>query len=226
MDKRSEVTRQRSPLTLPNLLLCEGPDDVAFFQKLISLNRLPHFCVRDTATERGGPGGNTKFGLALKALSLNFRKVRRILVVADNDDDPASSFENVLNQLAAVFPKNKLPDSPLKRTSVTDRIDVTVMMTPRPGEPGNLETLCEEAARRANTRFADLVDRFSRDSDPPAWASETRKKEMWLRCNLAVRCREDPFIFLGTAFRQYNDLIPLNDRCFSPIISVLKTFDS
>jgi len=49
---------------------------------------------------------------------------------------------------------------------------------------------------------------------------------MWLRCNLAVRCREDPFIFLGTAFRQYNDLIPLNDRCFSPIISVLKTFDS
>ncbi len=214
----------RAPLTLPNLLLCEGPDDVAFFQSLISFHGLPHFCVRDTSTERGGAGGNTKFGLALKALQLDFKVVKRILVVADNDDDPQGRFEFLKSQLSQVFAAEKLPNAPLNTSAVTDKIDLTILMIPATEQHGNLETLCRDAAQRANVHVADRIDAFSADTVPPEWESDIRRSEMWLRCNLAVRCRQDPFVYLGTAFRDYPDLIPLNDKAFRPIVDLLRGF--
>ena len=82
----------------PRLLLCEGPEDVAFFQRLIETRSLPRFRIKPTGGKASTAGGNSQFGRALKALKLE-PDVKDILIVADNDEAPDQSFANVCRQI-------------------------------------------------------------------------------------------------------------------------------
>jgi hypothetical protein len=219
--------RAEREITSPNLILCEGPDDIAFFQKLIETRGLANACIRDTR-QRGGTGaGNTKFGAALRALRIipSFGVVRRILIVADTDDSPANSFASVREQLEGVFGAGSTPASPLLTQEIENtQILVSILMVPSANMPGNIETLCLEAARSANLGIAAFTDAY-RDNTPVAnWPSQLRRDEMWLRSNLAARCAADPFVFLSKAFREHPELIPLGHSSFNHIVNHLSGF--
>ena len=215
----------KEPFNLPILLLCEGPEDVAFFQALITHRRLPIFHILDTSPEGSRFGGNTRFGERLQALK-NFNRgwsnIRHILIVSDNDSDQSESFRMVVTQLREYeFPE---PGAPLERTATNPTI--TVMMLPLADEPGNLETICNPAARNANRQIAGHVDAFVAQVGADRWPQE-RKGKLWLRASLSARWERDPFVFLGTVFRDTNcctQLIPLTDPSLTPVADVLEGY--
>ena len=100
----------------PRLLLCEGPEDKAFFERLIRTRSLPSFRISDTGGKILKAAGNTRFGFALKAKKLE-RGVKDILIVADNDEAPDKSFSNVCKQIRDAYDSDKVPDRPLEKVS-------------------------------------------------------------------------------------------------------------
>ena len=207
------------------LLLCEGPEDVAFFQRLIETRSLPRFRIRDTRGKASKGAGNTRFGHALTALKLE-KGVKDILIVADNDEAPDQSFSKVCRQIQSAYDADKVPDRPLQKVSRYPSI--MVLMLPWEGRLGNLETLCEEAARTADAQVAGHVDHFAAMIGSDKWTKQTRKSKMWLRSMLAACCAHDPFVFLGTVFRDRKNrhLIPLDHRCFGCVSDVLSQYGS
>jgi len=210
-------------ITSENLLICEGRDDVAFFKQLISVRSLPHFCIRDTSKARGEPGGNKKFGEKLKALKTDrgFKKVRRILIAADNDEAPTASFSSIQSQIRDVF--GKAPAHPTM-TETISHLQVTILMIPWTAIPGTLETLCKDAAHHVDPTMSAFVDKFLRDSGAEGRATPIHRDEMWLRCDLSARCYQDPFVGLAHVFSDRPSLIPLNDKSFNHIANLLDKF--
>jgi len=209
---------------LPRLLICEGPEDIAFFHKLIEAHGLPTFHVRSTGLNRHEAGGNSKFGERLKAIRTNrgFQKLQHIVLVSDNDNDHDSSFQNICDQVdAASFQR---PHRELERTATVPSI--MIMMLPLGKEKGALENVCAEVAKRADGTAAAHVDKLIDDMHGRKW-SVSRRGKAWLRCNLAVRCAHDPFVLLGAAFRERRtqNLIPIGDtQFFAPIARILATY--
>lgn len=207
----------------PRLLLCEGPEDVAFFQRLIETRSLPRFRIKDTGGKGSKAAGNTNFGRALKALKIE-EGVKDILVVADNDEAPNQSFSNVCRQIRSAYGPDKVPNRPLQKVS-TDP-SVMVLMVPWENNLGCLETLCVGAARTANAQVANHVDQFAAMIGFENWDRQTRKSKMWLRTMLAACCEHDPFVFLGNTFRYRKNqhLIPLDHQCFDRVSDVLSQY--
>ncbi len=206
------------------LLICEGNDDVAFFQRLIVSRSLPRFRIKHTGESRRKRGGNTRFTTVLEAAKFE-EGVRDILVVADNDNNPELSFANVCRQIKKAYDDEKVPAEPLIKVSLEPSI--TVLMIPWANEKGCLETLCLNAARSVNAEIAENVDRFLALVRTENWDSDVRKDKMWLRSMLAVSHERDPFVFLGNVFREQREdrlLIPLNHRRFDAIADVLQNF--
>lgn len=207
----------------PRLLLCEGPEDIAFFQRLIEIRSLPRFRIKDTGGKESKAAGNTRFDLALKALKFE-EGVKDILVVADNDEAPDQSFGNVCRQIRRAYGPDKVPNRPTRKVS-TDP-SVMVLMIPWENEIGSLETLCLDAARRPNNQVANDVDYFAAKIGFENWDRQTRKSKMWLRTMLAACCEHDPFVFLGNVFRYRKNqhLIPLDHHCFDRVSDVLSQY--
>ena len=101
-------------------------------------------------------------------------------------------------------------------------------MVPWDKETGNLECLCIEAATNKNKNLGSLTSQFAAQAGVDKWKSECRRKEMWLRANLAVRCEWDPFVSLRNVFSDTGnrDLIPLADNSFKKIHDALVSFAS
>lgn len=209
----------------PNqLLLCEGPDDREFFRALIEARALPKFRARHNGTREDPRGGNTKFGPGLRAhyeISGN-RRFRKVLIVSDNDDNPAESFDRVRQQVERYF--GFAPGA--AREIVPGPPSVMILMIPWDGERGNLEALCLDAAKNADARVSADVDNFAAQVQVDRWDNDNRKKEMWLRSNLAARCEREPFVTLRNVFTnpRHQYLIPLDDPSFRDIADVLSTF--
>lgn len=209
-----------TPPSSPNLLLCEGPEDKAFFRQLRRARDIRDFRVEDTSDENSRAGGNTKFKSRL--IALRYRKhIRKILIVADNDDDPAESFANVRSQIEEVFNPGSAPNQPLVSNRGTP--EVTILMVPWENQHGCLETICKEAARNYDANITSHVNTFSALLTFETRPSENRKSKMWLRSMLAASCERDPFIPLGSVFTEnrYQQLIPLTDRAFDRIANAI-----
>src|ERR1700743_3421254 len=128
----------KKPFSLPRLILCEGPDDAAFLSRLITVRDLPRCPIRHSGKSRHSPGGNTKFDDALRTARLNdaFDKIKRILIVSDNDDDPNTSFRSVRRQIESAG----FGPAPAQELTASDgRPHVTILMLPMGGNEGNLE---------------------------------------------------------------------------------------
>ena len=207
----------------PRLLVCEGPEDVAFFQRLIESRSLPRFRIRDTGGKLSKAAGNTRFGFALNALKTE-AGIKDVLIVADNDESPSRSFANVCRQILTAYDQEKVPDGPLQKVSRNPSL--MILMLPWTDEFGNLETLCEDAARSNATQTATHVDQFAAMIRWERWDRQTRKSKMWLRTMLAACCEHDPFILVGSVFRHRKNqhLIPLNHHCFDRVADVLSQY--
>jgi hypothetical protein len=209
--------------TLPRLLLCEGNEDKAFFERLIEVRKLPRFHIQTTADSRSEPGGNSRFAGKLRSLRFaNLNVIKRILLVTDADHDRDERFEWLCKQIVdAGF--GPAPARPLEESAGDPNI--SIMLIPLDEPSGCLECICQAAARQADVRTGQYVDTFVSQAAKPDW-SDIHKNKVWLRTNLAARAR-DPFVFFGSVFRdpKNHNIIPLDHKSFQPIADVLSALE-
>jgi hypothetical protein len=209
---------------LPRLLICEGPKDAHFFERLIAERQLPRFYIWSA-------GGIDKFRGSLNRFNVertkDFRNLSHILFVADNDQTPQTNFDKVCTQIDQFFRTKVSPAAPITRVPRSGiRPSLTVMMMPWTDTKGHLERLCVDAARDADRGIAAKVDTFMATLNSDNWNNESRVGKAWLRTNLAARCAPDPFVPLGRVFDEapLRHLIPVTHASFDPIADVLRTF--
>lgn len=140
-------------------------------------------------------GGKDKFGRALKICSdePSFNSISRIVIIADNDDDPIERFESIRAQLAAKgFQTAGAPEAIFAQT----RPSIQIIMIPFDAAHGNLESLCKDAV--ADHSLIGPINNYVALTPPRNWPVEVSDKA-WLRSYLAVACRRDPFVTLADA---------------------------
>lgn len=137
----------RKELSEPNLILCEGKGDAAFFRHL-----LEHYGIRNcqigypddiTAGGHTGKDGFGHFLLALEARS-GSQNVTNIIIARDSDDDPDRAFADVCRQITETG-KYTAPPQAHVRTGATPTI--SVILIPSAADRGNLETLLWRAVK-------------------------------------------------------------------------------
>jgi hypothetical protein len=142
----------RTAFANARIIIAEGEEDAAFARAMIQshANTLPTFDV-SPAIDIGNVGGNTGFEAAvMKADALTgFSGVTDVVIIADNDGDPAASFDSIIRQIQAVQATGNLsrnwaiPTAPGSRA--TGDPSVAIWLWPEQGQLGCLETLLWQA---------------------------------------------------------------------------------
>ncbi len=218
----------RNTLTLPHLIVCEGAADEAFLRALCKHRELAEVSIRHPGdVDRGGRGGLDKLGWLLRGIGTwrGFEQVTDILVVADNDTDPAANFARVRHQVAnAGYPA---PETPLAvAEGVVQDLPrrLRILMLPWADRPGSLETLCLGPARAAEPALADCADAFAACARAAGRDQGARRDQFLLRVLLAAGHPPDPRLGLGLVWQRASALIPLGHADFDPIAGVLADF--
>ena len=223
MSRTSAETFER-----PWLLLCEGRADKMFFHKLIGhYNIFPgQFTVLFPGQKSRDGGGRGKIGSWLSTIyvaSQTFREnVKAVLIVSDNDDDPAASFLEVqaeLRKAAFGVPANE-------RTVARNgnQPAIVVLMIPM-DEPGNLETLCVRAAHNKWNLQAPLEQYL--DATPAATWRPGKQSKMRMQVILAATCETKPDTSLAHHWQEREEFhIPIGDPTFNEIVRFMRGFET
>lgn len=123
------------PITKPNLVLVEGPDD-----KEIISNLLGYLHLRADVDIREVMGKeNFRDGIDLISKRPDFKTfVKSLVIIRDADTDAASAFQSIHNALSAA----KLPTPREPEITLKDFPFVSVFIAPDNKRAGSLESLC------------------------------------------------------------------------------------
>jgi hypothetical protein len=212
------------------VIVCEGITDEAFFTSLLAAREISGFQVIRTHA-LVGVGGDTAWTEALNALIAepNFERLQAIIVVGDNDSEPARKFQLIRAAIAQTTEilsagttrKLDVPEVPLVRAG--NAPGVVIMMIPWTEEHGNLETLCFRAVRAAFPAKAACVDEFAVCTSAEGWPISHRSK-MQVRSYLASGHQSKPEFGLTRVWKEAPHLIPLENAAFDQIAAFLRTF--
>jgi hypothetical protein len=192
----------------PYYVACEGDGDAAFVEHLLKHCGLAGFAVKPSQ-------GRTRFEghLCGVATSSDRRRLRCLVVLADNDDAPTTRFEGVQRALnAAGFP---VPDRP--QVIVPGSPSVGVFMVPSAGRIGALETILLEAVDDADPGLRRCVDEFvDCQANVKTW-SLVKQAKMRLHASIAATCVEDPGAALSRVWNKTGNPIPLHSGRFNEL---------
>lgn len=187
------------------IILFERAEDKSFLQELLKVSGLSDKFV----FHNGNGGGKDGFELVLKGLvTVNHRT---IIIVADNDGDPAEAFKNIQKQISAAG--FTVPGKPREMVATADLSPLSVLMIPWDNESGCLETLCLGAVNpNYNSQLAcadDLVTCAGADR----W-DIAKQSKLKMRVFLSAVCKSDPNTGLRYAWSREGgrpgDIFPLN----------------
>ena len=105
----------------------------------------------------------------------------------------------------------------------SDYPHVAILMIPLGQKPGNLETLCLEAAYD-KWRLQVAVETYTSATPAARW-NLGKQSKMKLQAILAATCMDRPeagFVGHWRARNEYH--IPLDHTCFEPIVEFLQSF--
>jgi hypothetical protein len=205
------------------LILSEGDGDYAFFKNLIEVRKIPNMEPR---RRTGKLSGNTVFKQWLEALrpETGADQYSGILIVADNDGNPAKAFKEVRRQIQQAG-EYGIPTAPaLVAPAQNGRPAVAVLMLPWTDQEGCLETLCLRAALQRRPRIARCIAAYLRCIGIARWTVSNLDK-FSMRCLLSAACKRNPNTGLQYAWSaekgRPKDLIPLRYRCFKQVADFL-----
>jgi hypothetical protein len=206
--------------------MCEGPGDKSLFQRLLTLHGLTDKFEVDHPGRSSGGAGRGGFAKYLSGASVSpsfLDNVEVVLIVSDNDDDPAESFKEIVDGLKS----EKIFTAPAaERTLVRKagmKAGIVILMIPM-DEIGAVETLCVRAAY-ANWPLQPSLDAFVAVTPANAWGV-TKQSKMRMQTLLAATCATKPDTNLANHWQedaQYH--IPLNHPSFDSIVQFLQAFE-
>lgn len=219
---------KRAEFKHPRFALAEGEEDAAFIRTLIRERTLPPFDVSPTV-DLGSVGGNTGFETAVLACEpiTGFSSVTKVLVLADNDDDPKLSYDNVVAQIEKVRADGGFtrswggPKAP--GVHAPGDPSVAIWMWPEPGTPGCLETLLWRAISRKFPSEAACVETACACTGADKWPVSKADKAR-VRAFTALHCKKSPGVTLSLLFRNFPDLLPANLKEFDTFCAFLNAF--
>ncbi|MGA2481739.1 MAG: DUF3226 domain-containing protein [Candidatus Acidiferrales bacterium] len=153
-----------------------------------------------------------------------FAAVKGVLVVGDNDADPAASFQHIQSQIQAAGGFG-IPASPLEVARSQDKPPIVVMMLPWTSLPGNLETLCLDAMYAAHNHLKDCIDDYCTCTRTSDW-DLAKQSKMRMRCLMSSICQSDPDVPLTGAWSHRETIVSLEHRAFDGVSDLLNRFDS
>jgi hypothetical protein len=205
----------------PWLILCEGNGDVTFLDKLLLANGLNGDFQVISPNK-----GNGAFGAFLRTAhdaAATFREtVQHVILMVDNDDDPSKSFAEIQEQLrtAGGFP---VPGAQRELAKGKGYPSIVVLMIPL-DRPGNLETLCVEAAEQ-KWALTTKVAGFMQQTPAKDWGPSKQAK-MQLQTIFASTCKYRPDCTLSSHWKHVPDEfhLPITDKAFNEIVDFLRNF--
>ena len=210
----------------PRLLLVEGNDDIQFFRRLIERRRGVNE-IQQTGIQIDRFAESAKLSAFLAsvivpALERSPLPVRVIGIVRDADSSYGSAFQSV--QGALRHSNLPVPNAPSENAHGTlgggDDIIVVAYIMPDNRSPGDLETLCLEAARDALAMpcVNNYFDCLQSIGHVPAQENKAR-----LRAFLAAN-RDDPTLLTGNAIAA--GVIPWDSPAFAAVHQFLDMLDA
>jgi hypothetical protein len=205
------------------LLLCEGEGDKALLDRLIQYRRLPNFDVRVA----GGKGGFARKLIAV-AGEAGFEDLLGILVVADADDDPRKSFEDVRQNIAgarAFWAASGQAGPAVQLGALSDGVPtVATILVPGGEERGCLETLCVRAARAVRPAIGRCVDPFLRCIEADGLSASAMAKAE-LRAIMLAEVPSEANASVSRLWSVQPDLVPIGSPVFDEIAAALQLFN-
>jgi hypothetical protein len=209
------------------VIISEGVADDEFLKALIAVRGLGSLEVLPPAREQSY--GKDGFEDRLRGLKLGgVERSKAVIIVADNDEDPGSSFRNIQSQVRDAG-DYFVPEQPYQISVRGAYPPVGVVMLPGPGEQGSLDTLCWSAA---NTRYSHHIGCVEATAaclgaDEQAWG-KVKLAKLKVQCLLSSVCKGDPYTPLKCAWwldppkGRFGDMFPLDHPAFSPIAEFLR----
>jgi hypothetical protein len=210
----------------PHVLLCEGVSDERFYNRLFQVRNIgSDFTVRSPSKEGAYGGGVTNFGEDLRNISVSesfLENVKAVLVVGDNDSDMAASLQIVRDQLKSA-PGFGVPDVERVVAESTGGLPKVVILMLPMGEPGNLESLCLEAAY-AKFGLKQELDTFVATSPARDW-SVGKQAKMRMQTILAATNKSKPDAGFGGHWSSPDKYhLPVDHQCFNELADFLVGF--
>ncbi len=162
-------------LTRPVQLIGEGDTDAEFVQSLTVAHSV------DDVFDFHAAGGKHGFEAKLRALQQlrGWRDVKAVVIVSDNDDDPATALADRRKQAGRALAGVAWPEQ--SWTLADGSPAVSFVMLPGPNETGCLETLLREIAWRTSDGDAgrECVEEFARCTGVNDWSPSEQAKMRW-----------------------------------------------
>jgi hypothetical protein len=214
------------------IIIAEGYDDAIFVDQLIRTpaRHLPRFDIWANV-ELGSIGGNTGFTRSIMAADIkrDFHLVTDVLILADNEQTPTTSFRSICDQIRNARQNGNLkrdwaiPTQPASK-EVGDP-SVSVWMFPSAGAPGCLETLLWQAIENQGGHTANVacVNAACHCSGADQWPNKSKLAKAKVRCFLSLVCKDNPAVGFNDLWRDFPHLIPMNQAAFTPIADFLRS---
>lgn len=192
------------------IILYEGAEDHAFLSELLAVLGLSKNFVFHL-NKKGEPdcAGKDGFGKILVGIVSGSVRHKQIIIVADNDGNPAEAFKNVQNQIGrAGF---VIPQKPREIVETPNLPPLTMLMIPWDNETGCLETLCLSAANTKYSKQLACADALVKCAGE-AW-DVAHKSKLRMRGFLSAICKTNPNTGLRFAWKNDNgrpgDIFPI-----------------
>jgi hypothetical protein len=223
--------------THPFVILAEGTHETHFLSSFIAARQLPPFqvvCPQDVLEAPHGGGGRSAFADFLNGAPAieNFASIRGLFILSDNDDDPSASFKEVCNIIKGADPIDPFAQPPRRFIAPAAQLvksagtpPIVIRMIPKATDVGALETLCLQAAARANPPVMACVEDFAKCSKISGW-TKSKQDKMKLRAFIAASNKTNPDLTLASLWDKRPDLIPLADAAFTPLAQDLARFEA
>ncbi len=217
--------KKREAFSQPRFVLAEGVEDAAVIRALIDKRNLRPFDVSPTI-DLGAQQGNTAFENAISVCEplTGFLGVSEVVLISDNDSDPAASFAAISAQVGRARQSGALnrgwgsPQAPTVKAAGDPSL--SVWMWPSEGGVGCLETLLWQVVSRRYPAEAQCVEDACVCSGAINW-SVSKLDKARIRCFISLKCRKNPAATLATLWRDHPELIPLDEFEFDRVADFL-----
>ena len=154
--------------------------------------------------------------------SSNWRRVRRLLIIGDNDTKPTARWQNARDALA-----NEGLPVPDRHADIADGTQHTpstgIFMVPSADTDGALETLLVQAILQEHAGLDECLRQLDAcpATDCDGWDAVKRAK-MQFQTAVAIECRDDPSAGAAHVWSKTHNPVPVASSAFDELAAFLR----
>jgi hypothetical protein len=215
------MPRTPEVINCPYQIICEGPDDIAFFSRLVRFDGAAYYQLGCGKDDDGNCQGKDQFSSRIRTIQETATiEVKGFIIIADTDDNPKERFESACKHLKTGH--LAIPKRPFEIATKSDGVRSAVIMVPKADIEGGLETLILNCSDGLKTH-ANCIEKFSECLYSPV-ARKIDKDKLRLRSMIAANYPKDPGLAISYWLSSKTRPFEFDHQSLSPIANFLKAF--